>query len=74
MNGGDLYEPAKILGRANLKRTECYAKLGRKHIVRAGNTTRELWKLMETGEHANTVGRDVRVWFARLKFPVVGFR
>lgn len=56
MNGGDLYELAKILGHANIKMTERYAKLGRKHIARTGNTARELWKLMEpeTGEQANT--------------------
>ena len=28
MNGGDLYELAKILGHANIKMTERYAKLG----------------------------------------------
>lgn len=58
MNGGDLYELAKILGHANIKMTERYAKLGRKHIARTGNTARELWKLMEPeqrekGEQAN---------------------
>lgn len=47
MNGGDLYELAKILGHANIKMTERYAKLGRKHIARTGNTAREIWKLME---------------------------
>ncbi len=56
MNGGDLYELAKILGHSNIKMTERYAKLGRKHIARTGNTARELWKLMEleTHEQANT--------------------
>jgi hypothetical protein len=29
MNGGDLYELAKILGHANIKMTERYAKLGK---------------------------------------------
>ena len=29
MNGGDLYELAKILGHANIKMTERYAKLAR---------------------------------------------
>ena len=28
MNGGDLYELAKILGHSNIKMTERYAKLG----------------------------------------------
>jgi integrase len=49
MNGGDLYELAKILGHSNIKMTERYAKLGRKHIARTGNTAREIWKLMENG-------------------------
>jgi hypothetical protein len=29
--------------------TERYAKLGRGHIARAGNTARELWKLLDQG-------------------------
>ena len=48
MNGGDLYELAKILGHANIKMTERYAKLGKGHIARTGNTAREIWKLMES--------------------------
>ena len=47
MNGGDLYELAKILGHSNIKMTERYAKLARKHIARTGSTAREIWKLME---------------------------
>lgn len=47
MNGGDLYELAKILGHANIKMTERYAKLGKNHIARTGNTVREMWKLVE---------------------------
>lgn len=47
MNGGDLYELAKILGHANVKMTERYAKLGKQHIASTGNTAREIWKLME---------------------------
>jgi integrase len=47
MNGGDLYELAKILGHANIKMTERYAKLGKSHIARTGSTAREMWKLME---------------------------
>jgi len=46
MNGGDLYELAKILGHANIKMTERYAKLGRNHIARTGGTAREMWKLI----------------------------
>jgi integrase len=47
MNGGDLYELAKILGHSNLKMTERYAKLGKTHIAKTGNTAREMWRLME---------------------------
>jgi integrase len=47
MNGGDLYELAKILGHSNIKMTERYAKLAKQHIARTGNTAREMWKLME---------------------------
>lgn len=50
MNGGDLYELAKLLGHSNIKMTERYAKLGRKHIARTGNTAREMWKMLEPGE------------------------
>jgi integrase len=53
MNGGDLYELAKILGHSNVKMTERYAKLGKKHIAKTGNTAREIWRLME-GEAGNT--------------------
>ncbi len=47
MNGGDLYELAKILGHSNIKMTERHAKLARKHIARTGSTAREMWKLLE---------------------------
>ena len=47
MNGGDLYELAKILGHSNIKMTERYAKLGRQHIAKTGSTAREIWKLLE---------------------------
>jgi site-specific recombinase XerD len=55
MNGGDLYELAKLLGHSNIKMTGRYAKLGKKHIARTGNTAREIWKLMEpeSGDQAN---------------------
>jgi integrase len=48
MNGGDLYELAKILGHSNINMTERYAKLGRKHLARTGNTAREIWKMMQS--------------------------
>jgi integrase len=47
MNGGDLYELAKILGHSNIKMTERYAKLAKSHIARTGTTAREMWRLME---------------------------
>jgi integrase len=47
MNGGDLYELAKILGHSNIKMTERYAKLAREHIARTSSTAREMWKLLE---------------------------
>ncbi len=54
MNGGDLYELAKILGHSNIKMTERYAKLGRQHIARTSRSAREIWKLMEVKcEQAN---------------------
>jgi integrase len=72
MNGGDLYELAKILGHANIKMTERYAKLGRQHIAKTGNTAREIWK--HAGERREGGGRttghwldDVRILFGRLK-------
>jgi integrase len=52
MNGGDLYELAKILGHSNIKMTERYAKLGRQHIARTGTTAREIWKLLGECEGA----------------------
>jgi site-specific recombinase XerD len=52
MNRGDLYELAKILGRANIKMTERYAKLGKAHIAKTGNTAREMWRLISGMEEA----------------------
>ena len=48
MNGGDLYELAKILGHANIKMTERYAKLAKKHISKTGQTAQEMWRMMES--------------------------
>ena len=56
MNGGDLYELAKILGHANIKMTERYAKLGKKHIARTGNTAREMWRLIEGKNREQALG------------------
>jgi site-specific recombinase XerD len=44
MNGGDLYELAKILGHSNIKVTERYAKLARQHVRRTSDTAWEMWK------------------------------
>jgi site-specific recombinase XerD len=45
MNGGDLYELAKLLGHANIKKTERYAKLERAHITKTGNTANVIWSI-----------------------------
>lgn len=50
MNGGGLYELAKILGHSNIKMTERYAKLGKQYIARTGNTAREMWRRMAASE------------------------
>jgi len=57
MNGGDLYELAKILGHANIRMTERYDKLGKTHLARTADTARGMWKLMEKvhGERAEAV-------------------
>ena len=58
MNGGDLYELAKILGHSNIKMTERYAKLGRHHIAKTGSTAREMWGLLWAG--VEQPGTDTR--------------
>ena len=77
MNGGDLYELAKILGHSNIKMTERYAKLARQHIARTGSTAREMWKLhgrrRSGSKSRRTPVDDVRVLFARLKPDVSGY-
>ena len=56
MNGGDLYELAKILGHSNIKMTERYAKLGKKHLARTSSTAHEMWKLIAPGSREQTQG------------------
>ena len=56
MNGDDLYELAKILGHANIKMTERYAKLAKSHISKTGSTAREMWRLMEAEEREPAQG------------------
>ncbi len=47
MNGGDLYELAKLLGHASIKMTERYAKLARAHITKTGNTAKVIWTMLD---------------------------
>jgi integrase len=54
MNGGDLYELAKILGHSNIKMTERYAKLAKSHLAKTGSTAREMWRLMELKERGGS--------------------
>src|SRR6266851_1120939 len=56
MNGGDLYELAKILGHSNIKMTERYAKLARQHIARTSSTARVMWNLLEPACEKANVG------------------
>ena len=56
MNGGDLYELAKLLGHANIKMTERYAKLAKQHIAKTGSTAREMWRLMEPEKREQSSG------------------
>lgn len=77
MNGGDLYGLAKILGHSNIRMTERYAKLGKAHIARTGDTAREMWNLMEgekgrgqTGPINSTMGKllwAIRAWYAEIE-------
>ena len=56
MNGGDLYELAKILGHSNIKMTERYAKLAKSHIAKTGSTARVMWKMMEGERRESPTG------------------
>ncbi len=56
MNGGDLYELAKILGHSNIKMTERYAKLAKQHIARTSSTARVMWNLLEPACKTANVG------------------
>jgi len=47
MNGGDLYELAKLSGHANIKTTERYAKLGSAHITKTGTRAKVIWNMMD---------------------------
>src|SRR5215510_6364406 len=56
MNGGDLYELAKILGHLNIKMTERYAKLARQHLARTSSTARVMWSLLEPACKTANIG------------------
>ncbi len=47
MNGGDMYELAKILGHSDINMNERYAKLACGYIAKTGVTAREIWKLLD---------------------------
>jgi hypothetical protein len=42
----------QFLGHSNIKMTERYAKLGRKHLAKTGNTANEMWKLLDAPKEA----------------------
>ena len=58
MNGGDLYELAKLMGHANIKMTERYAKLGRSHITKNWNHSQG--DLEHDGQEASRAGKRRR--------------
>jgi hypothetical protein len=59
MNGGDLYELAKLLGHANIKMTERYAKLARAHITKTGNTAKVIWNMLDKKPPQEEAGRQM---------------
>jgi integrase len=61
MNGGDLYELAKILGHANIKMTERYAKLGRQHMAKTASTAKEIWKFMEKKKPEEAAQEEMKI-------------
>ncbi len=61
MNGGDLYELAKILGHANIKMTERYAKLGRAHMTRTGTTAKVIWSMLDKKAPGQERGEQRRI-------------
>jgi hypothetical protein len=56
MNGGDLYELAKILGHANIQDDRALRQTWKHHIVRTGNTAVEMWNLMKSQNRDLGVG------------------
>jgi len=47
MNGGDLYELAKILGHSNIKMTNAMRSWRDNISLETSGTARELWKILE---------------------------
>ena len=60
MNGGDLYELAKLMGHANIKMTERYAKL-RAHITKTGNTAKVIWNMMDKNKPVQEEGDKANI-------------
>jgi hypothetical protein len=66
MNGGDLYELAKILGHSNIELMQRYAKLAWQHITRTSNAARKMERSFERATPKVKVRKiDVRILFAR---------
>jgi integrase len=61
MNGGDLYELAKLMGHANIKMTERYAKLGRSHITKTGTTAKVIWNMMDKKQAKQEKGDEANI-------------
>lgn len=61
MNGGDLYELAKLMGHANIKMTERYAKLGRAHITKTGTTAKVIWNMMAPNRSEQQAGDKTNI-------------
>jgi len=70
--GGDLYQPTKILDHSNIKKKERYAKLARQQIARTSNTAREMWKVSERATpKLKLKAIDVRVLCAGRNFYAI---
>ena len=47
-----------FLGHANIKMTERYAKLGREHIMKTGNTAKVIWSMLDKKKPSGKGGQD----------------
>ena len=61
MNGGDLYELAKLMGHASIKMTERYAKLSRAHITKTGTTAKVIWTMMDKNKPVQEEGDKANI-------------